>query len=380
MNSKKVAIITPTFLPYRGGMCVVAEQDARQLAALGCEVDVLTPGYSFGAVGGYAIKPLRPWFKYGNAALVPGAFRACHGYDLVVLHYPFYGGAEAVALAKKLGCCNRLAIYYHMDTVGRGASATFFRGHNLFIQPKILRLADRILVSSFDYARSAALREFCLAQPSLFRELPPAVDIERFKPGEKPPELLTRYKLNAQRPIILFVGGLDRAHYFKGVQILIQALKNVDLQQAQVVIVGGGGLIEEYQTMARHLGIEKRVTFTGPVSDAELPLHYLLADVFAFPSLDRSEAFGIAALEAMASGIPVVASDLPGVRTIVRPGETGYLAAPKSVSALTARLLDVLSDSLKRKELSSAGRRMAIEEYSEKRRIDKWERIAKEFF
>ncbi|MBU2214203.1 glycosyltransferase family 4 protein, partial [Patescibacteria group bacterium] len=190
----------------------------------------------------------------------------------------------------------------------------------------------------------------------------------------------TRYGLATDQPIVVFVGGLDRAHYFKGVQVLIQALSIAGLKSVQAVIVGGGELIDEYKSAAIHAGVDQRVIFTGPVSDDELPGHYRLADVFAFPSLDRSEAFGIAALEAMSSGIPVVASDLPGVRTIVRPSETGYLAKPCSVSALAARLIDVLKDNRRRGELSTAGRQMAVDEYSEQRRIDKWERVADELF
>jgi len=379
-SSKRIAVITPTFLPYRGGMCVVAEQDARQLAALGHEVDVFVPGQESGESSGYAVKALRPWFSYGNAAFVPGAFGVCRDYDLVVLHYPFYGGAEPVALAKLLGKCGRLAVYYHMDTLGKGIVRAVSAIHAVTLRPSIMRAADRILVTSFDYARSSALKKRCLQEPSMFRELPPAVEAERFAPGERPAELFKRYGLDEQRPIVLFVGGLDRAHYFKGVNILIQALTSKGLEDVQSVIVGGGELIEEYRSEAKRLGVADRVTFTGPVSDAELPLHYRLADVFAFPSTDRSEAFGIAALEAMSSGVPVVASDLPGVRTIVRPGETGFLAKPGSVSAVAVRLRDVLHDARRAKELGEAGRRMALEEYSEQRRIEKWERISNELF
>ncbi|MFH1047662.1 MAG: glycosyltransferase family 4 protein [Patescibacteria group bacterium] len=378
MTGKKIAVVTPTFLPYRGGMCVVAEQDARQLAALGHEVDVLVPGRTGGETGGYAVKPLRPWIKYGNAAFVPGAFGAVHDYDLVVLHYPFFGGAEPVALAKWLGRCQKLAIYYHMDTVGVGLVGAFFRLHGAIIRPNILRLADRILVTSFDYIKSSKLNQRFLNEPELFRELPPAVDTERFAPGTAPVELVARYKLDSSLSTVVFVGGLDRAHYFKGVNFLIDALAVSGMEKIQAVIVGGGELIAELRLRAESKGVAKRVFFTGPVSDDELPLHYRLGQVFAFPSVDRSEAFGIAALEAMSSGVPVVASNLPGVRTIVRPNETGFLIKPKSVSALAARILDVVNDKRKHDELSAAGRNMSLDEYSEKRRIEKWDRIANE--
>lgn len=378
MPAERIAVITPTFLPYKGGMCVVAEQDARQLAGLGYDVDVLVPGQERGATDGYSVKAMRSWGSYGNAAFVPGVFGRCGEYDLVVLHYPFYGGAEPVALAKYFGKCRRLAIYYHMDTLGKGIVRAVSRFHAIFIRSAVLNAADRILVTSFDYAKSSALRGRFLNRPELFRELPPAVDTDRFSPGGKSKSLAERYGLDLLRPIVVFVGGLDRAHYFKGVDRLIEALSVSGMDEVQALIVGGGELVDEYREHAEKVGVSGRVSFSGPVSDEELPLHYRLGDAFAFPSIDRSEAFGIAALEAMSCGVPVVASDLPGVRTIVRPEETGYLAKPKSVSALAARLMDILLDKRLQREFRQAGRQMALDEYSESWRSGRWERIAAE--
>jgi len=378
---KKIAIVTPAFLPYRGGMCVVAQQDAEQLAALGHKVDVFVPGEGQPqGKGGYGVRGLRIWIRYGNAVWVPGAGRACKDYDAVVLHYPFFGGAEAVAWARHRGRCGKLIIYYHMDTVGRGVVRVVSRVYNRVIRDWILRTADRIMVTSFDYARSSALKDIALNEPERLRELPPAVDISRFSPGPKPSQLMDRYGLDVKKPVVVFVGGLDRAHYFKGVDILIRSLAVKDLSGAQALVVGEGGLRGDYEKLAADLGLSDRVKFAGAVSDSELADHYRLADIFAFPSIDRSEAFGIAALEAMSCGVPVVASDLAGVRTIVRDGETGFLVRPGSVSALAARLADILGDGRLRKAFGENGRRMAVEEYSDARRTEKWGRIVDAMF
>jgi len=381
MAERRIAIVTPAFLPYRGGMCVVAQQDAEQLAALGHKVDVFVPGEGQPqGKGGYGVHRLRVWFRYGNAAWVPGAGRACEDHDLAVLHYPFFGGAEAVALARYRGRCGKLVIYYHMDTIGRGVVRAVSRAYNSIMRDRILQAADRILVTSFDYARSSALEDIARTDPSRLRELPPAVDIGRFAPGEKAASLMDRYGLDARKPVVVFVGGLDKAHYFKGVDILIRSLVVKSLDGVQALVVGEGGLRSGYEKLVGDLGLSDRVKFAGAVSDSELPDHYRLADVFAFPSIDRSEAFGIAALEAMSCGVPVVASDLPGVRTIVRDGETGYLVKPGSVSALAARLADILDDGRLRKTFGENGRNMAVDEYSYERRTEKWGRIAEELF
>ncbi|MEA3248768.1 MAG: glycosyltransferase family 4 protein [Patescibacteria group bacterium] len=379
MSDKKIAIVTPAFLPYRGGMCVVAQQDAEQLASLKYEVDVFVPGAGQPlGKGGYGVRGLHSWFRYGNAAWVPWVGRACKDYDVVVLHYPFFGGAEPLAWSKFRGKIGKLIIYYHMDVVGKGPLSVVFKTHGALVRPRVINSADRILVTSFDYARSSAIENIALSEPSRLRELPPAVDIERFSPGAKSGALMERYGLDTSKPIIAFVGGLDKAHYFKGVDVLIRALAVTGLENAQAIVVGEGELKDEYKKLAADLGLSDRVKFAGAVSDEELPDHYRLADIFAFPSIDRSEAFGIAALEAMSCGVPVVASDLVGVRTIVREGETGFLVKPGSVSALAARLSDILKDNRHRKELGDAGRNMAIEEYSDSRRAEKWGRVIDE--
>jgi glycosyltransferase involved in cell wall biosynthesis len=379
MEKKKIAIVTPVFMPYRGGMCVVAEQDAEQLSALGHHVDVFVPGEGQPrGKGGYSVKGMRPWYRFGHAVLVPSVMRACRGYDLTVIHYPFYGGAEPLALARMFSKCGKMALYYHMDTVGHGIVWLVSRVHGLFMRRWIIDSADRILVSSFDYARSSAIGKIARSEPGRLRELPPAVDVDRFAPGEKRSDLIKRYGLDTSRPTVVFVGGLDKAHYFKGVEILIKAMASECLEGMQAVIVGDGELRGSYEKMASTLGVSGRVAFAGAVSDEELPEHYRLADVFAFPSTDRSEAFGIAALEAMSTGVPVVASDLPGVRTIVRDGETGFLVKPGSVSALTARLHDLVDDSRLRAEFGENGRRMAVDEFSVPRRTEKWRRMIEE--
>lgn len=379
MDRKKIAIVTPAFLPYRGGMCVVAQQDAQDLASLGHDVDVFVPGAGQPhGRGGYGVRGLHSWFKYGNAAWVPWVGRACRGYDIVVLHYPFFGGAEPLAWSKFRGKIGKLIIYYHMDVVGKWPLSMAFGIHGALVRPNIIRTADRLLVTSFDYARSSAIEDIATSEPARLRELPPAVDVGRFAPGPKPGSLMERYGLDRSKPVILFVGGLDKAHYFKGVDVIVRALATECLKGAQAVLVGEGDLRPEYERLARELGLSGRVTFTGAVSDEELPDHYRLADIFAFPSIDRSEAFGIAALEAMATGVPVVASDLVGVRTIVRDNETGFLVKPGSVSALAARLSDLLADERLRAGLGEAGRNMAVDEYSDSRRTEKWGRIVEE--
>ncbi len=375
----RIAIVTPTFPPYRGGIGKLAELDARQLAELGYEVHVFTPRsrqpLEYPAEP-FFVHELGAWGRFGNAAFVPAAAGIMGAFPLTFLHYPFFGGAEPLALSRRFAPSARLALVYHMDVVGRGALGAVFRAHRQLLQPCILRAADRIVVTSYDYLLHSHIAGYSRQPRFHFRELAPAVDTARFAPGDKPPELLFRYGLNASDRIILFVGGLDRAHYFKGVPSLLQALVTKELSRTKAVIVGDGDLRSHYEEHAADLGLGGRAIFAGGVSEAELPGHYRLADVFAFPSIDRSEAFGVAALEALASGLPVVASDLPGVRTIVRHGETGFRVPPGSVSALADKIDELLDDAVMRRRFSLAARKMAVEEYDQSVRLNRLGQLA----
>ncbi|HSD12261.1 MAG TPA: glycosyltransferase family 4 protein, partial [Patescibacteria group bacterium] len=335
---RPIAIVTPTFPPYRGGMGVIAALDARQLAALGFDVHVFTPAADGREDKGlpFTMHRLRPLVRYGNAAFVPGV--AALAGATILLHYPFFGGAEPLAAAKRYSGKGKLIVTYHMDVVGTGPLAAAFKIHTRWLMPRILRAADRVLVTSRDYAEHGNLAAFAPDAAPKIREMPPAVDVARFAPGPKSEELLRRHGLAGSDRIVTFVGGLDKAHYFKGIPVLLRALSSKDLAGVKAVIVGGGDLRPGFENEAKALGIAARVVFAGPVSDAELPEYHRLGDVFAFPSVDRSEAFGIAALEAAASGVPVVASDLPGVRTVVVDGDTGWLVEPGDVDDLADRI------------------------------------------
>jgi glycosyltransferase involved in cell wall biosynthesis len=387
---KSVAIVTPTFPPYRGGIGTVAGQDARALASLGFDVHVYAPtaaGAESRRAGEpqdeppYSVHRLRPWLRIGNGAFLPSLGGLLKRHDLVVLQYPFFGGAEPIWFAKRFGGKNtgKLALVYHMDVEGAGWLRPFIAAHRRLWMPGIIRAADAVIVTSRDYALHSDIASTVSEDVARFAELPPSVDVARFFSGPKSEALLKRYGIGVATPVVTFVGGLDTPHYFKGVSILLTALADEALHGVHAVIVGEGNLRPSFEAQARQLGIAGRVTFGGNVSDAELPDHYRLGDVFAFPSLDRSEAFGIVALEAAACGIPVVASDLPGVRTVVRDGETGKLVPPGSVSALASALSALLADEALRRRLGAAGRSMAVADYAVERRPERWRKIIADF-
>jgi glycosyltransferase involved in cell wall biosynthesis len=380
---KRVAIVTPVFPPYRGGIGTVAAQDAAALSALGFEVHVYAPAkgdsMTEDAALPYAVHRLKPWLRLGHGAFVPTVGSLLREFDLTILQYPFFGGAEPLWLSKKLGAKGKLATVYHMDVEGAGALKPFIAAHARLVTPSIIRSSDVVIPTTKDYCLHGAIGSLLKAHPERFSELPPSVDTSRFAPGPKSEALLSQYGIAPGTKVIMFVGGLDTPHYFKGVPMLLAALSDPRLAGAHALIVGDGDLRASFEELARKQGVAKRVTFAGNISDAALPDHYRLGDVFAFPSLDRSEAFGIVALEAAACGLPVVASDLPGVRTVVREGSTGRRVTAGAVPLLASALADILFDEPLRKKFGAAGAAMAAAEYSLAGRPERWRKILSDF-
>ncbi|MBX3025550.1 glycosyltransferase family 4 protein [bacterium] len=322
-------------------MGTVAYHQARALAATGARVRVLTPRAAAPrqAPPGVELVELPPLLARGNAACLPQVLWRLGGVDVVHLHYPFFGTAELLAARRLLGG-PRLVLQYQMDVVGVHWKARLFHWHRRLLLPAILRLADAIVVTSHDYAASSFLAPALPALEAKLVAIPGGVDLAAFAPGEPPAALRARLGL-PDRPTVFFLARLDRAHYFKGLHVLIEALAQIP--EAALVVGGDGEWRGEYEAQARaRLG--ERVRFVGDIGDRELPDHYRAADVLALPSIDRTEAFGLVLLEALACGTPVVASRLPGVRTLVDDGRTGFLVDPGDPIALAARLAQCLRE------------------------------------
>lgn len=167
------------------------------------------------------------------------------------------------------------------------------------------------------------------------------VDLDRFTPGPKREVLIGRYGLEGRRVILTFgrLAGEGRAKGFDRVLEVLPRLAR-RIPDVAYLIAGTGGDRARLERKAAALGVGHRVVFTGYVPEHEKVDHYRLADVFAMPS--RGEGFGIAVIEALACGIPVVASAADGTREAVLDGELGAVVDPDDpevlVGALTAAL------------------------------------------
>jgi D-inositol-3-phosphate glycosyltransferase len=203
----------------------------------------------------------------------------------------------------------------------------------------IIGCADAICVSCTEEERQFI--DLYGNPPGTLEIVAPGVEHAFFAPGEKRG---ARHALGIafDVPVLLFVG---RIQPLKGLDVAIQALAQLQAKNAQLIVVGGASgsegneEIEKIVQLARNLGVHNNIRFVEPQAHHMLSTYYRAADVVVVPS--RSESFGLVALEAAACGVPVVASAVGGLLTIIDDGETGYLV-PGRDPALFAGHIDEL--------------------------------------
>lgn len=372
----RIAHIVSTFPPYKGGMGNACFCQVQELIKLGYTLAVLTPDYKGDKFqvsnfkfqnkhSNFQIIYLKPLLKFGNAAFVPQLIKYLKNFDIIHLHWPFIGGAEIFLLWRLFHRQQKIIVQYQMDLKDSGWRGLFFKLYSLLFLGLLFKSADKIVVSSLDYIQHSRAKKYFKKYPNKFVEIPLGVDIDSFYPSPKNPELIKKYNLKSNDQIILFVGGLDRAHYFKGVDVLLRAVADLRLKikDFKLLIVGDGDLRPIYEKLAKDLGIEERVIFVGEIASKELPDYYNLADIFVLPSTTMSEAFGLVSLEAMACAKPIIVSDLPGPRTLVQENKNGLLVKPRDVGDLAEKIKFLLENKELAKEWGRVGRKIVEEKY-----------------
>lgn len=189
--------------------------------------------------------------------------------------------------------------------------------------------------------------------------LPPGVDHTRFHPGAGGDIVRKRYGL-VDRPVVVCVSRLVPR---KGQDTLIRAWPSVlrRIPDAALLLVSAGPYHGRLERLAGSVGVSSSVRFTGAPSWDDTPAYFDAGDVFAMPCRTRLggldvEGLGIVYLEAMATGLPVLAGDSGGAPEAVRHGETGYVVDGRSVTQVADRLVELLSDPGRARALGTAGR------------------------
>ncbi|MDI7276287.1 MAG: glycosyltransferase [Anaerolineae bacterium] len=279
--------------------------------------------------------------------------------DVAHVHVPYPVGEVANWL---LGHARSTVLTYHSDVVRQ-------RGWLRLYAPllrRVLAAADRILVSSPRYLASSP---FLQPVADKCRVVPYGLQVERYLTAD--PRRVAGLRRQLGRPLILFVG---RLRYYKGLQYLLQALAS--LPEAHLAVVGTGPMERRWRALAVELRLGERVCFCGEVADDDLPAYYHAADLFVLPSCERSEAFGLVQVEAMAAGLPVVCTELgTGTSFVNLHGETGLVVPPRDPGALAEACAALLADSDRRRFLGDKGRQRALAEFTLQRMVERVEAV-----
>lgn len=184
--------------------------------------------------------------------------------------------------------------------------------------------------------------------------IPFGVDIVLFHPRTKPLEEKT-----------VNIGVVKTLHAKYGIEYLIRAFALVEkkFKDVNLMIVGGGPLRKNLQRLANKLGCAKKIDFIGEISHSQVPEYLKKTDIFVVPSIDKSESFGVAAVEASACGIPVIASNIGGLPEVVLHKKTGFLTPPKDHYLLAEAIVKLIENPDLRKKFGEEGRKFVSEHY-----------------
>jgi rhamnosyl/mannosyltransferase len=274
--------------------------------------------------------------------------------DIAHVHFPYPPGEVSNWL---LGRARRTVIRYHSDVVRQQGWLRLYGP----LMRRVLRGADRLIASSPNYVRTSPYLSQLANKCTV---IPLGIEVGRFQDVDL--STVTEIRDRYGSPLLLFVG---RLRYYKGLEYLIEAMQSID---TNLIVVGSGPMEKQWRSQVDRMGLSGKVTFLGEVSDASLPALYHAADVFVLPASHRSEAYGIVQVEAMASGTPVVCTELgTGTSFVNVHGETGLVVSPCDPQALAAAITRLLNDDELRHTMGARAAARASEEFSAGRMLDR---------
>ena len=346
----KIALVSPYDFAYPGGVAHHISSLEKRLTGMGHEVKVIAPASKAVSVFGDRFIPIgkpRPIPSSGSICRITISLRLGstiksvlerEKFDIIHLHEPFMPML-----------CSAVLRFANAATVGTFHACEGRPGYDFgkplttyILNRRRRKLGGKIAVSV------PAMKFAGKYVHGYYNIIPNGIDLKHFSPDVPPVERFADGKLN-----ILFVGRLEKR---KGLDYLLGAYQIVkrEVPNSRLIVVGPGTrLRRKYEKQVKSMRLED-VVFIGYVSSEELPRYYKTAHVFCAPALGH-ESFGIVLLEAMAVGIPVVASSISGYSSVLTHGAEGLLVTPKDIQELARALLSLLKDGQLRKQMGSKG-------------------------
>jgi phosphatidylinositol alpha-mannosyltransferase len=368
----RIGIVSQSYYPRYGGVTEHVHNSAVELRRRGHEVTIITGRFrdarkgdrpaGIERIGHNVVVPMNRAFVdltvgFGLRRQMRRLLRR-HRFDVLHVHCPNAPTLPLIAIQESRG----VTVGTFHSTAGRSLLQDAFHSHLARI---VARLDARIAVSKTAEASSR------LYYPGDYRVIPNGVDVDRFHPDRQPFE---RWR-DPSRVNLLFVGRLDPR---KGLQYLLAAMPEVVERthgRARLLIVGDSCLRGRFAAQIAP-ATRPHVHFLGHVPGDDLPRWYATADIFVSPA-SSNESFGIVLIEAMASGRPVVATDIPGYRSVIHPGDDAEAFPPGDTASLARVLVGLIEDPVRRARLAQRGRVRALE-FAWPRVTDQIERVYRE--
>lgn len=356
--------------PAAGGMRQHVLQLATGLGAYGFDAQIACPGDAdivrSALAAGVEVRPvpivgpLSPLRDVEAVLVLRDVIR--HGsFDIVHAHGSKAGLVGRIA-AMLAGAPNRV-MTVHNDVIG-GSVRPALRRAVIGVERFLAGHTSRVIAVS-DALRSELIETIGL-DPALVVTVHNGIDLAPFLTSVDPGPVRDRYGI--PRDAIVF-GSAARFAPQKGHDVLVKAAVPVleKVPNAYLLLAGDGPLLEPVRRAASRTPVASRIIFPGFETD----VRGMLAALDVFASSPLSEGLGLAAIEAMATGLPVVSVRTGGVPEVVVDGETGILAEPGDLTGLTEAMLRLARDPMARLTMGEAGRRRAIDEFSEDKMLER---------
>ncbi|PZD79109.1 glycosyltransferase [Mesonia sp. K7] len=332
----KVLHVGKYYPPFYGGIEKVNYDLVETLNEKGIQTDVFCFNHKKGSQTTqrkYKIQRTGVWITKFSTPISFSIFKDLHEiyqhYDIIHLHMPNPTAAIALQFLPFKG---KIILHWHLDIVKQKLIKTAYKP----FQTHLLKKADAVIVTSPDYLESSkdlqSYKDKC-------HVIPLGIDETYLKEN-----IDFRSKLAEKYKSKKVVFSLGRLIYYKGFEYLIEAAKHLD--ENTIVLIGGiGALKDKLQKQIIDNHLQKKVKLIGKIPSSELAEYYKRADVFCLPSIERSEAFGIVLLEAMALGCPLITTSIgSGTSWVNQHQETGLVVTPKNSIVIADAIKIILSD------------------------------------
>jgi len=350
----KILIASETYPPDMNGAAIFTQRLGRELSKRGHKVLTIAPNYRFKdevekdesglnifRVKSFAVKPIHPYFRVIDIVGLRGKMKKKikeFNPDIIHIQNHFLLGNTTLKIAK----------YHNIPVIG----TNHFMPENLlqYLPSLIHKEAKKIMwrhfksvykkldfITSPSFAAIKMVKDMGLTNPMIV--ISNGVNLHKFKRRGKDKKLMSKYNIDGSEPLLLFVGRME---YDKNIDLLLRAVK-IALKKVKfkVLLVGRGKNDKDLIDMRNELGLQEYVIFTGRIDEDELERIYSLADIYL--ATGTAELQGIAVMEAMTTGLPVLAINAVALPELVSNNVNGYLFE-KDEKDLAQKIITILQN------------------------------------